>query len=62
MIHDSPDLKTCKELKLLGELIYCTCRIVTIHMPQTKPAVLYFTLRIGANRAGKVASCEGEDF
>lgn len=43
MIRDSPDRKSCKELRVEG-FIYCTSTVVTIYMAQTKPAVSYFTL------------------
>lgn len=43
MIHDSPDLKSCKELKLLGSTVLPELLPFTIYMPQTKSAVLYFT-------------------
>jgi len=46
--------------------IYCACRAVTVCVPQTQRFVLYLVdgplgFPMGANRAGKVANCGGED-
>lgn len=62
MIHDSPDLKSCQELKLLGgklDLLYLQ-NCFYLHAPNQD--VLYFVNNpvdlLDANRAGKVASCK----